>query len=103
MNMVSQMLEVLGRLLKKNDEPLSDKSWSRSQVMQKSNILISSQQLHHNAKESLLKKTINQDLSRGIFQGDSLSPFPFHIVLTRLAHELNRSKCGYQVYGMNGR
>jgi hypothetical protein len=38
-------------------------------------------------------------INRGIFQGDSLSPFLFCIALIPLTHELNRSKCGYQVYG----
>jgi hypothetical protein len=35
----------------------------------------------------------------GIFQGDSLSPLLFCIALIPLTRELNRSKCGYQVYG----
>jgi hypothetical protein len=34
-----------------------------------------------------------------MFQGDSLSPLLFWIALIPLTHELNRSKCGYQVYG----
>jgi hypothetical protein len=38
-------------------------------------------------------------INRGIFQGDSLSPLLFCIALVPLTHELNRSKCGYQVYG----
>jgi hypothetical protein len=38
-------------------------------------------------------------INRGIFQGDSLSPHLFCIALIPLTHELNRSKCGYQVYG----
>jgi hypothetical protein len=38
-------------------------------------------------------------INRGIFQGDSLSPLLFCIVLIPLTHKLNRSKCGYQVYG----
>jgi hypothetical protein len=37
-------------------------------------------------------------INRGIFQGDSLSPL-FCIALILLTHKLNRSKCGYQVYG----
>jgi hypothetical protein len=50
---------------------------------------------------------INQELMQsrrikintGIFQGDLLSPLLFCISLIPLTHELNRSKCGYQVYG----
>jgi hypothetical protein len=38
-------------------------------------------------------------INRGIFQGDSLSPLLFCIALIPLTNELNRSKCGYQVYG----
>jgi hypothetical protein len=38
-------------------------------------------------------------INRGIFQGDSLSPLLFCTVLIPSTHELNRSKCGYQVYG----
>jgi hypothetical protein len=37
-------------------------------------------------------------INRGIFQGDSLSPL-FYIALIPKTNELNRSKCGYQVYG----
>jgi hypothetical protein len=38
-------------------------------------------------------------INRGIFQGDLLSPLLFCISLISLTNELNRSKCGYQVYG----
>jgi hypothetical protein len=37
-------------------------------------------------------------INRGIFQGNSLSPLLFCIALIPLTNELNRSKCGYQVY-----
>jgi hypothetical protein len=47
------------------------------------------------------QELMNQDskINRGIFQGDSLSPLLFCIVLIPLTNELNRSRCGYQVYG----
>jgi hypothetical protein len=38
-------------------------------------------------------------INRGIFQGNTLSPLLFCIALIPLTNELNRSKCGYQVYG----
>jgi hypothetical protein len=38
-------------------------------------------------------------INRGIFQGDSLSPLLSCTALIPLTIELNRSKCGYQVYG----
>jgi hypothetical protein len=38
-------------------------------------------------------------ISRGIFQGDSSSPPLFCIALIPLTRELNRSGCGYRVYG----
>jgi hypothetical protein len=38
-------------------------------------------------------------INRGILQGDSLSPLLFCTALIPLTTELNRSKCGYQVYG----
>ena len=38
-------------------------------------------------------------IRRGIFQGDSLSPLLFCIVLIPLTNELNRVDCGYQVHG----
>jgi hypothetical protein len=38
-------------------------------------------------------------INRGIFRSDSLSPLLFCIVLIPLTNELNRSKCGSQVYG----
>jgi hypothetical protein len=38
-------------------------------------------------------------INRGIFQGDSMSPLIFCLALIPLTHEINRSKCGYQVYG----
>jgi hypothetical protein len=38
-------------------------------------------------------------INRGIFQGNSLSPLLFCTALVHLTNELNRSKCGYQVYG----
>jgi hypothetical protein len=38
-------------------------------------------------------------INRGIFQGDSLSSLLFCIMPITLNHELNRSKCGYQIYG----
>jgi hypothetical protein len=38
-------------------------------------------------------------INRGIFQGDSLQPLLFCIALIPLTNELNKSKCGYQVYG----
>jgi hypothetical protein len=34
-----------------------------------------------------------------VFQGDSLSPLLFCIALVPVTNELNKSKCGYQVYG----
>jgi hypothetical protein len=37
-------------------------------------------------------------INRGIFRGDSLSTLLFCIALIPLTNELNRSKCGYQVY-----
>jgi hypothetical protein len=37
-------------------------------------------------------------INRRIFQGDSLSPLLFCVALIPLTNELNRSKCGYQVY-----
>jgi hypothetical protein len=37
--------------------------------------------------------------SRGIFQGDCLSPLLFCIALIPLTHKLNRSDCRYQVHG----
>jgi hypothetical protein len=37
-------------------------------------------------------------INRGIFHGDSLSTLLFCMALVPLTHELNRSKCGYQVY-----
>jgi hypothetical protein len=56
-----------------------------------------------------LQQKTNQELmqsrpikiNRGIFQDDSLSPLLSCIVCIPiiLTHELNRSKCGYQVYG----
>jgi hypothetical protein len=54
-----------------------------------------------------LQLKINQELiqsrlikiNRGIFQGDSLLPLLFCIVLSPLTCESNRSKCGYQIYG----
>jgi hypothetical protein len=38
-------------------------------------------------------------INREIFPGDSLSSFIFCIALIPLTNELNRTKCGYQVYG----
>jgi hypothetical protein len=38
-------------------------------------------------------------INRGIFQDDSLLPLLFCVALNPLTNELNRSKCGYQVYG----
>jgi hypothetical protein len=38
-------------------------------------------------------------INRGVSQGDSLSPLLFCIALISLTNELNRSNCGYQVYG----
>jgi hypothetical protein len=38
-------------------------------------------------------------IRRGIFQGDSLSPLLFCIVLIPLINELNRADCGYQIHG----
>jgi hypothetical protein len=57
--------------------------------------------------EHKLQLKTNQELmqsrpikvNRGIFQCDSLSPLLFCIALIPLTHELNRSKCGCQVYG----
>jgi hypothetical protein len=57
--------------------------------------------------EQKLQLKTNQELiqsrlikiNRGIFQCDSLSPLLFCIALNPLTNELNRSKCGYQVYG----
>jgi hypothetical protein len=37
-------------------------------------------------------------INRGIFRGDSLSPILFCIALIPINHELNRSKCGYQIH-----
>jgi hypothetical protein len=42
-------------------------------------------------------------INRGIFQGDSLLPLLFCASLIPLTHELNRSKCGYQVYGTHSK
>jgi hypothetical protein len=38
-------------------------------------------------------------INRGIFQGDSLSPLLFCIALIPITNELNRSNCGYRIYG----
>jgi hypothetical protein len=38
-------------------------------------------------------------IRRGIFQGDSLSPMLFCIAITPLTSELNRTECGYRIYG----
>jgi hypothetical protein len=38
-------------------------------------------------------------IDRGVFQGDSVSPLHLCLALFPVAHELNRSKCGYQVNG----
>jgi hypothetical protein len=38
-------------------------------------------------------------IDRRIFQGDSLSPLLFCITPIPKTNELNRYKCGYQVYG----
>jgi hypothetical protein len=53
-------------------------------------------QLKRNQK---LMQSILIKINRGIFQGDSLLPLDFCIALIPLSHELNKSKCGYQVYG----
>jgi hypothetical protein len=37
--------------------------------------------------------------NRGIFQGDSLSPLHFCVLLITLTCGLNRPKCGYKLYG----
>jgi len=39
------------------------------------------------------------EINTGIFQGDSLCPLILCIALITLTRELNRSNCGYQVYG----
>ena len=38
-------------------------------------------------------------IRKGIYQGDSLSPLFFCIALIPLTNELNRADCGYQVHG----
>jgi hypothetical protein len=38
-------------------------------------------------------------IRRGIFQVDSLSPLLFCIALIPLTNELNRTECGYRIYG----
>jgi hypothetical protein len=38
-------------------------------------------------------------IKREIFQGDSLSPLPFYIVLIPIIYKLNTSNSGYQVHG----
>jgi hypothetical protein len=45
------------------------------------------------------QESMQSRINRGIFQGDTLSPLLFCIALIPLTNELNRSKCGYQVYG----
>jgi hypothetical protein len=58
-------------------------------------------------RSTKLQSKTNQELIQsrlikingGTFQGDSLSPLLFCIALIPLTHELNRSKCGYQVHG----
>jgi hypothetical protein len=57
-----------------------------------------STKLQLNTNEKLMQSRLIK-INRGIFQGDSSSPLLFCLALTPLTHELNRSKCGYQVYG----
>jgi len=57
-----------------------------------------STQLHLKTNKGLMQsKSIK--INREIFQDDSLSLLIFSIVLIPLILELNRSKCGYQIYG----
>jgi len=48
-------------------------------------------------KQEVMQSQLNQ-VRRGIFQGDSLSPLLFCIALIPLTNELNRVDCGYQVH-----
>jgi hypothetical protein len=63
---------------------LSMKKWSTKLQLKTNNELMQSRPIK---------------INREIFQGESLLPLLFCIVLIPLTHELNRSKCGYPVYG----
>ena len=49
-------------------------------------------------KQEVMQSQANQ-IRKGIYQGDSLSPFLFCIALIPSTNELNRADCGYQVHG----
>jgi hypothetical protein len=51
--------------------------------------------LHLKTKQELMQSQPIQ-IRRAIFQADSLSPLLFCIALT---NELNRTECGYRIYG----
>ena len=50
----------------------------------------------NNNKDRITSRSIN--IRRGIFQGDSLSPFLFCLSLAPLSNMLNNTKCGYEIY-----
>jgi hypothetical protein len=57
-----------------------------------------SRQVQLKTKKGLMQSSSTK-INRGIFQGDSMSPFIFCITLTPQTHKFNTSKCGYQVQG----
>jgi hypothetical protein len=57
-----------------------------------------STKLQMKTNQVLLQSSPNK-INRGILQGDSLPPLLFCTALILLTHELNRSNCGYQIYG----
>jgi hypothetical protein len=54
--------------------------------------------LHLKTKQGVIQSQPIQ-IRRGIFQGDSLSPLLFCIALIPLTSKLNRTECGYRIYG----
>jgi hypothetical protein len=57
-----------------------------------------STKLHLKTYQELMQSRLIK-INRGIFQGNSMPPLLFCIALIHLTKELNRSLCGYQVYG----